>query len=156
LSFLSNQKRLQTLKLGTNPAPAPRSPTSREQREWVLQILRCLDNTFKDIEHINIALRPLKAKATLVTLIEFLSIHGNNLASLTLSDDESLSFQEIQAIFQHRTKFFFYHLKNLALNVHILNPELFRFLATRFPRLKHLEMGFQDFTPGHTFVSTSV
>jgi hypothetical protein len=151
LSFLGNHKRLRALKLGTKPPPVRRSPTSLEQREWIIQILRHLDDTFGDIQHIDVALRPLKAKATFLALINFLSVHGHNLTSLTLSEDQSLTFAEVQDIFQPRTQFGFYHLQHLALNVHIINPELFRFLATKFLNLKHLEIGFQDFTPGHTF-----
>jgi len=151
LSFLGNHKRLRELKMGTGPPPTRLFPTSQEQREWILQILRHLDDTFRDIQRIDVALRPLKAKATFLALINFLSVHGHNLTSLTLSEDKSLSFAEVQDIFQPRTQFGFYHLQHLALNVHIINPELFRFLATKFLNLKHLEIGFQDFTPGHTF-----
>lgn len=139
LSFVGRHKGLRSLELSTKPAATRQSPTQPEHKEWIPRILDLLDTSFPNVQQVNVALRPLKAKSILDAVIRFLSNHGHNLASLALTENPGLSSEEVQAILgtiKHS------NLERLALNVQRVNEELFRLLATRFPRLKHLEIGF--------------
>ncbi|KAM6495141.1 hypothetical protein JOM56_009764 [Amanita muscaria] len=140
LSFVDRHKGLRSLELSTKPAATRQSPTQLEHKEWIPRILDLLDSSFRNVQQVNVALRPLKAKSISDALIRFLSIHGHNLALLALTENAGLSLEEVQAILG-ATKHF-YHLERLALNVQRVDEALFRLLATRFPRLKHLEIGF--------------
>ncbi|KAF8634691.1 hypothetical protein AX15_000749 [Amanita polypyramis BW_CC] len=141
LSFMAKQKGIQSFKLSTTPVARRAVPTSTELKEWIPGILKAIDSSFGNIQDVSIALRPLKTKSTLAALIGFLTTHGQNLMSLSLTEDNSLGFQEVQEMLSTRTSYGFFHLQRLSLSVERLSVALFSFLAETFPNLKELEIG---------------
>jgi len=153
LAFLARHKNIQYFQFGTLAIAPREAPTPDELKEWIPSILRSLDDSFRDIEEINVALRPLKANSTFTTLNEFLSTHGPNLVSLSLTEDTTLSFKEVHEILKPRNSLAFAHLRRLSLHVKYLTVELFSFLAQTFPNLQELEIGFMYFGEELDFVS---
>ena len=147
LAFLAKHNNIQCLRFSTLPT-AREAPTPYELMEWIPSILRSLDESFGDIEEIAIALRPLKANSTFTTLNKFLSTHGRNLVSLSLTEDTTLSFKEVHEMLKPRGSHAFDHLRRLSLHVKYLTVELFLFLAQTFPKLQKLEIGFTYFSRG--------
>ena len=158
LAFLAKHRNIQCFRFSTLPTAPREAPTPDELKEWIPSILRSLDNSFGDIEEINVALRPLKANSTFTTLNEFLSTHGPNLTSLSLTEDTTLSFKEVHEMLKPRNSHAFDHLRRLSLRVKYLTVELFSFLAQTFPKLQELEIGFMYFSQGLEldFVSLSL
>lgn len=156
LSFLARHKSIQCFRLSTSPTAPRNAPTPIELQEWIPSILRSLDDSFGDIQEIDVALRPLRAHSTYTTLSEFLSTHGPNLSSLTLTEDTTLDFKEIHEMLKPRNPYSFIHLKSLSLHVQHISAELLSFLAQTFPNLQELQIGFMDFSWDFDFVSLSM
>jgi hypothetical protein len=142
LSFLARHTSIQCFWLSTSPTAPRNAPTPIELQEWIPSILKSLDDSFDDIQEINVALRPLRAHSIFTTLSDFLSTHGPNLSSLTLTEDTTLHFKEVHEMLKPRNSHGFTHLKRLSLHVQHISAELFSFLAQTFPNLQELEIGF--------------
>ncbi|PFH49599.1 hypothetical protein AMATHDRAFT_4754 [Amanita thiersii Skay4041] len=143
LCFLHRHKALRSVQLGTRNCVPRVIPTCPGLREWIPRILQALDSSFHHIQRADVALRPLKSQAALDAFIRFLSAHGHNVTSLTITEDNMLSFTEVRQMFNHFSNAPHQSpLEQLDLKVQELTPNLLRFLQDAFPRLRELRIGF--------------
>jgi hypothetical protein len=156
LSFLARHKSIQCFRLSTSPTAPRDAPTPVELQEWIPSILKSLDDSFGDIQEIDVALRPLRAHSTYTTLSEFLSTHGPNLSALTLTEDTTLDFKEVHEMLKPRNSYSFIHLQRLSLHVQNISAELLSFLAQTFPNLLELEIASMSLPWDFDFVSLSM
>lgn len=132
---------LQDFRLSTCRSSVRQGPLDSNCKYWIRSVMSSTRGFFPRLHTLEVALRPLKADLTPLTV--FLQAYAGQLSSLTLRD-RALTYEDVGVVLDifARLRPGESILTTLRIRVHRLTPELMDRLAYGLPGLRDLELAF--------------